>query len=273
MLIKKIGETIFWNVGLIEETMKRILVLSGGGIPGICVHTGALKALYERRMNFDVVIGTSAGAFIGYLYSLGYSVDLIDYIVFEKINWLKLSLKNLNPKFWQGFMTGKSYINLLKELKRGSLQKRFIAIACNLENGLYKLWHKNITPEKVVSSMAVPVLFKPQEINGIQYGDGGITKNLGVEVAKRIANKEDYILAIDIISGEIHGKVRNIFSYIFRIIDITRSQLKREDLEEVRGMIDYVPVRIKGCLLPDKRKMMEYWLEGYHKVLYRRFQI
>jgi len=43
--------------------MNKILVLSGGGTPGICVHAGALKSLYERRRNFNIVIGLIA--FIG----------------------------------------------------------------------------------------------------------------------------------------------------------------------------------------------------------------
>ena len=48
--------------------MNKILVLSGGGTPGICVHAGALKSLYERGHNFNIVIGM---IFVRFIYGRG----------------------------------------------------------------------------------------------------------------------------------------------------------------------------------------------------------
>ncbi|HCR49964.1 MAG TPA: hypothetical protein DIW24_10060, partial [Bacteroidetes bacterium] len=50
------------------------LVLSGGGAKGIA-HVGVLQALEKLRIPVDLVVGTSMGAVVGGLYSLGYTPD------------------------------------------------------------------------------------------------------------------------------------------------------------------------------------------------------
>ncbi len=50
------------------------LVLSGGGAKG-AAHIGVIKALEENNVPVDYVTGTSIGAIIGSLYSIGYSPD------------------------------------------------------------------------------------------------------------------------------------------------------------------------------------------------------
>ncbi|HRZ99051.1 MAG TPA: patatin-like phospholipase family protein, partial [Paludibacter sp.] len=50
------------------------LVLSGGGAKGI-IHIGVIKALEENNIPFDYVAGTSMGAVVGGMYSMGLSPD------------------------------------------------------------------------------------------------------------------------------------------------------------------------------------------------------
>ena len=54
--------------------MKKALCFSGGGIKAFA-HIGALKALEENNIKFDMVAGTSSGSIIAVLYALGYSSD------------------------------------------------------------------------------------------------------------------------------------------------------------------------------------------------------
>ena len=57
------------------------LVLSGGGAKGIA-HVGVIKALEEHNIPIDYIAGTSMGAIIGGLYSMGYTPDeMIDLIL------------------------------------------------------------------------------------------------------------------------------------------------------------------------------------------------
>ena len=53
------------------------LVLSGGGAKG-AAHVGVIRYLEELGIPVDMVLGTSMGALLGGMYSLGYSVDQID---------------------------------------------------------------------------------------------------------------------------------------------------------------------------------------------------
>src|SRR6187549_3606252 len=48
------------------------LVLSGGGMRGFA-HIGVIKALEENNIPIDYITGTSSGAFVGALYSVGYT--------------------------------------------------------------------------------------------------------------------------------------------------------------------------------------------------------
>src|SRR5580704_6763349 len=56
------------------------IVLSGGGASGIA-HIGVIKALEENHIPIDYITGTSMGAFIGALYSAGYTPDDMEKIV------------------------------------------------------------------------------------------------------------------------------------------------------------------------------------------------
>lgn len=57
------------------------VVLSGGGAKGVA-HIGALKVIEEAGIPIDYVVGTSMGALVGGLYSIGYTHS----------NWIALSM-------------------------------------------------------------------------------------------------------------------------------------------------------------------------------------
>ena len=61
------------------------LVLSGGGAKGVA-HIGVLKVLEEAGIPIDYISGTSMGALVGALYSIGYDARQLDSIV-RKQNW------------------------------------------------------------------------------------------------------------------------------------------------------------------------------------------
>ncbi len=64
---------------------KIALVLCGGGAKG-AAHVGVLKVLEEEGVPIDMIVGTSIGAIIGGLYSMGYNANQLDSIV-SNINW------------------------------------------------------------------------------------------------------------------------------------------------------------------------------------------
>ncbi len=78
---------LFLLCGIINSQAQTVgLVLSGGGAKGIA-HIGIIKALEENRVPIDYVAGTSMGAIVGALYSMGYTADDNNYLYLsEHIN-------------------------------------------------------------------------------------------------------------------------------------------------------------------------------------------
>lgn len=66
------------------------LVLSGGGAKGLS-HLGVIKALEENNIPIDYISGTSMGAIVGGMYSIGLSVEDMVYIIKSDrfLSWYK----------------------------------------------------------------------------------------------------------------------------------------------------------------------------------------
>lgn len=65
---------------LVAGKKKVAVVLGGGGTKGVA-HIGVLKVLEEAGIPIDYVVGTSMGAIVGGLYSIGYTASEIDSMV------------------------------------------------------------------------------------------------------------------------------------------------------------------------------------------------
>ena len=126
-----------------QERRKVGLVLSGGGAKGVA-HIGVIKVLEEAGIPIDYIAGTSMGAIIGGLYSIGWSTQELDSLVRNQ-DWMALlsdkiprrdkllSEKeitdmyilsvplSLDKKFSipSGVLAGQSVLNLLNEMTLG----------------------------------------------------------------------------------------------------------------------------------------------------------
>ncbi len=73
------------------------LVLSGGGAKG-AAHVGVIKALEEKGIPVDMVLGTSMGGLVGGLYSLGYTPQFLDSLL-RTCDWDLLLSDDIDQKF------------------------------------------------------------------------------------------------------------------------------------------------------------------------------
>lgn len=162
--------------------------LSGGGARGFA-HLGALKAFEERNLKPDVIAGTSAGALAGVLYADGYTPDEI-LELFKDIKF-KQFVELTFPT--SGLFRPTGLHNFLKKNLRAKtfeqLQIPFTAVATD--------WKKAVTVnfsegdkliESVVASCCVPLIFSPINIDGQDYVDGGIFKNLPASTIREQCN-------------------------------------------------------------------------------------
>lgn len=194
------------------------LALSGGGLRGIA-HIGVIKALIEHGLEPDAIIGTSAGAIAGALYAEGLSAEeMMDFVT--SWNYLRTVRPGLP-------VDGLSSLKFLKEhlLKTiphdsfGLLQKTFYAGVTNLNAGELEVLSSGSLSDAVMASSSIPLVFKPVEIRGNIYVDGGLISNLAVEPLRSQCEK---MIAVNVIApGEVPSKsltnIINIGTRVFAV--------------------------------------------------------
>lgn len=163
--------------GKSEVKYKLGLALSGGGIKGFC-HVGVLKALEESGIRPDILSGVSSGAMVAALYADGYSPDSI-VKTFENISlaqYFRIGITDGGLLSMQGFR--ELLDTLLKAETFEELSIPLRIVATDLDNGKSVVFDKGNLVDAIIASSSVPILFTPYEINGVNYVDGGVMKNL-----------------------------------------------------------------------------------------------
>lgn len=170
------------------------LALSGGGARGVA-HIGVLRALAEKGIEADVLSGTSAGAIVATWQAAGLSLEQMLEIVAESslFKAFKLVIPNTG-------LTSLSYLKerlakVIPEDNFSILKKpTYIAIS-NLNKGQLEVRNEGSLFDVVTASCSIPLIFKPVEIDGAIYVDGGVFCNLPVDPIK---DKVDYTIGVDV---------------------------------------------------------------------------
>jgi NTE family protein len=223
---------------------KTALVLAGGGLTGAVYEIGALRAiddlLVDRRVtDFDMFVGTSAGAFVCTLLAAGitpcdmfqaldgvhseargpdpaalFRLDVGEYVrrglrlpaTLANIAWravrhpedrsvfdLILALAgSLPPGIYDPAGIENYLAQALEWAGAGStfadLSKDLCLIATELDTGARAVFSRATTPHlsvarAVAASSAVPVIYKPVEIDGVEYVDGGVRGAASLDLA------------------------------------------------------------------------------------------
>jgi NTE family protein len=213
-----------------EPATPRIgLVLSGGGARG-AAHIGVLKVLEEMRIPVHAIAGTSMGALVGGAYASGVPADEMERRVVN-VDWddlfnddLPREVRSIRRKqqderptwdFTIGYRDGEfrlpkgaiagqkvqlffaDLVSNAEGVERfDQLRIPFRAIATNLENGEMAVFDHGSLPEALRASMSVPGLFAPIEIDGHLYVDGGLVRNLPVDVVREMG--VDAVIAVNL---------------------------------------------------------------------------
>ena len=159
------------------------IALSGGGVRGFA-HLGVLKALNEKGIHPEIISGTSAGALAGVFYADGFSPEDSFEIFYENslFHFTEVSIPD------KGFLSMEKVSKILKKTIKAStfeeLKIPLYVAASNLNDGEVEYFHQGNIIDKVIASASIPVLFKPQIINGKIFVDGGVFDNLPIEPIK-----------------------------------------------------------------------------------------
>jgi NTE family protein len=205
------------------------LVLSGGGARGLA-HVGVLKVLEAERIPIDAIAGTSMGAIVGGLYASGMTAAELER-EFLQVKWdtmfsprverQHLSQRRkeedfeVSPLFELGVRDGElrapvgavSSRGLETLLRRYTLPVRsvrdfdrlpipFRAVATDLETGAAVILDRGDLAMALRSSMSVPGLFPPTELDDRMLADGGLVNNVPVDVARAMG--VDSVIVVNI---------------------------------------------------------------------------
>ena len=192
-----------------------VVVFSGGGTRGIAF-AGALEELRLQGIDWGLrcpklhtVAGCSIGAMTALLVCLGFSAHEVSQLVLNTpfdhlvsldpmhiLRVLTEGLLGLDPghvlRDWLAKQISRKTTLDLSQAKRLTLgelaEKTGMALACvatNLETRQPMMLSSRSTPDVIVvdavqASMALPPLFRPVEILGTLYSDGGLVNNFPI---------------------------------------------------------------------------------------------
>ncbi len=225
------------------------LALSGGGARGLA-HIGALRVIEELGIPIDYIAGTSMGSVIGGLYAVGLSPDEIERAMLD-VDWVdifsdrphrseqsfrrkqddrsdyldfEIGLKHLRPVLPKGLIAGQKLTLAIKvpELYTSidqdfdDLPIPFRAVATDIESGEMVVLRSGSLVHAIRASISIPGIFAPVSLQGRYLVDGGIARNLPVDVVKEMG--ADIVIAIDVGRPVDEVTVEEIRS----VLDVTR---------------------------------------------------
>ena len=225
------------------------LVLGGGGARGVA-EIGVLQVLEQLRVPVDVVVGTSMGAIVGGAYAMGVAPDDMERRL-QRVAWdevvtdnvpraqrsvlskeqerdnirgIELGFRDGRIRLPRGAVAGHEFELFLTSLlgkapllaSFDQLPIAYRAVATDIETGDMQVLGQGDLISAIRASMAVPGVFAPVEIDGHLLVDGGLTRNLPVDVARAL------------------GAERLI------VVDVGSSLLKREEIGSAIGISQQV---------------------------------
>jgi NTE family protein len=205
------------------------LVLGGGGALG-AAHIGVIKVLEELHVPIDCIAGTSMGALVGGAYASGMSSAELENFV-TSLDWQSvfnleqvrryqpMNVKRENETISNklefgvhsdGLIAPRALIDtqqiesVIREMVAAQsnvhdfdkLSIPFRAVATDLKSGRMVVFSSGDLAVALRASMSVPGAFAPVEVGDWLLVDGGITRNLPVDVARQSC--ADVVIAIDV---------------------------------------------------------------------------
>ena len=242
------------------------LVLSGGGARGFA-HIGVLRALRELNVPIDVVVGTSMGCVVGGAYAAGQSIEELEKIV-RTTDWDQV-VADRPARNELTFRRRDEDLELPSRLEFGVSRHGLTLPPATAGNGALELALTRLLPadmhdrpanglplpfrsvaadlltgEMVIlsdtslfltmrASLSVPGVFAPVRVNQRLLVDGGLVRNLPVDLARALG--ADIVIAVNVgtpLAGE--GELGSSLAVAQQMLHILTAQNVERSLSELR---------------------------------------
>lgn len=227
-------------------------VLSGGGNQGVS-QVGMLRALLERGIRPDVVIGTSVGALNGAVIATDPTLPQVEHL--EEV-WSELTSERVFPggtirRAWNLLRRDDHLISndgLREMIEHSVIAESFADLAvplrvvsADLLSGAELVFASGAVRPALMASAALPGIFPPVRLGEWVLVDGAIV-NL-VPISHALAGPVDRIYVLDVSDPMTERPVRSPLDVVIRSVAISREQ--RFDLE-----LQWVPEDVELVVLP-----------------------
>lgn len=161
----------------IDRPYRLGIALSGGGARGFA-HAGALMAIEEAGLRPDVIAGVSAGSVVAVLYAGGVT-PLKMANLFARTGFRDFAELNFGKG---GLFRIDKFADFILSALGGPVNIEDLDIpvyigATNLDEGKPAYFSRGAIAPRMMASCSIPIVFKPVEIAGVHYVDGGVLRN------------------------------------------------------------------------------------------------
>lgn len=213
---------------------KIALVLGAGASKGFA-HIGVIKVLESNNIPIYMIVGTSAGSFVGSFYAYGFDAYQLQKIALEIKKSDIVDLMFPDNGFIQGIKL-ESFVNkMLNNTVLEKLKIPFFAVATDIQSGTEIIFGKGNTGTAVRASCSIPGVFTPVKIGNKFYVDGGVVSPVAVDAAKKLG--ADVVIAVDISSDNQSPPPKNTIETLLQSINIMYSKLAISQLTKADVII------------------------------------
>lgn len=194
---------------------KRVAFVLGGGGHNGAAEVGMLRALLERDIRPDLVVGTSVGALNGA--AIAYAPTLESVARLRDV-WLNLDDDRI---FGGSIFAGAANLvrsrthmhsnrplrelleRLLPAERFEDLAVPFQCVAASIERASEHWFSEGSLVDAILASAAVPAVLPPVEIGGEHFVDGGIVNSIPVSRAVELGANEIYVLQVGRVESQL----------------------------------------------------------------------
>lgn len=218
----------------VSERPKVALVLGAGASKGFA-HVGVIKVLEANGIPIDMVVGTSAGSFVGSLYAYGYSGFDLQGIALSITRGDIVDISIPDKGFIKGDKVEDFINNKIKNTPIERFKIPFHAVATDITTGKEVVFGKGNAGMAVRASCAIPGIFRPVKIGNSTFVDGGVVSPVAVNVARMYG--ADIVIAVDISGDTSINTPDSIIETIMKSVDIMYSRIAQNQISKADVVI------------------------------------
>jgi len=247
-------------------------VAFSSGFFGFFAHAGFLAAVRRVGVEPQAFAGSSSGAIVAAMAASGMTDEAIRQLLsglrrrdfWDPDPWPEIVRRSLGLlKGYSGYLRGGGFSGLLRFLPAGSIEACRTPLAISATNLTLKqetVFTRGNLIAAVRASCAVPMLFKPVEIDGALYVDGGIVNKAPVRAVSELAPLGRilvHFIESENVAEAANGFLNRRFTpwHVHRLaMDIARREAYGRQVEWVRNTgIDVIEVKTRHVpVRPDR---------------------